>query len=208
MRSFLSSLHRPAWLARVRPEVALVAIVVLAIAVVAIVALVPDDHFDRQAAIERVVDDSNGRITPDQAACYVDRAHHEVGASALDAGAHPSDEVSSRLTAIRVDCVGVANLGRDPASATESTGTSVPSTESGNLPRRVGDDPTLDALYAQCRDGFGQACDALFDQAPVGSDYEAFAVTCGNRTRELSCAAIYVSPGVTNPPTTLAPPTQ
>jgi hypothetical protein len=191
----------------VRPEVVLVGIVVVALVVVAVVSLLSADSFDRQATIDRVVADSSGRLTADQAACYVDRARREVGASALAPGAEPSDEEASRLTAIRVDCVGVANLGRDPVSSTASTastGTAVPSTESGNLPRHLGDAPALDALYAQCRDGYGQACDALFDQAPVGSDYEAFALTCGNRTRELSCAGVYLSPGVTGPPTTVA----
>ena len=36
--------------------------------------------------------------------------------------------------------------------------------------------------------GFGQACDDLFDRAGLGTDYEAFAATCGQRTREDPCA--------------------
>jgi hypothetical protein len=185
-----------------RPEVVLVAIVTAALVVVGVIALTRGDQFDRSAAIERVVATSSGRITADQAGCYVDRVRHQVGAAALSPRAHPSDAVTSRMTAIRVDCVGVANLGVAPIDAPAAADTSVPSTESGNLPRRPGDDATLDALYQQCQAGFGQACDDLFAKAPVGSDYESFAVTCGNRTRELSCVTLYVAPGVTNPPTT------
>ena len=204
MSSHPSPSRRPAWTSRFRPEVVLLAIVGVAILVVVIVAITGSDSFDRQAAVTRVVDDSSGRLTAVQASCYVDRVRHEVGAGVLTPGAHPSDADAARMTAIRVDCIGVTNLGADPSDPTSSIGTAVPSTESGNLPRNVGDDAALDALYAQCRDGVGQACDALFDQAPVGSDYESFAVTCGNRTRELSCAAVYIGPGVTNPPTTTA----
>ena len=180
----------------------MVAIVAATLVVIVAVAIVGGDHFDRPAAIERIVAESNGRLTVDQARCYVDRVHAEVGGSALSPGAHPTDAEITRMTAIRVDCVGVANLGVVPPDDTASAGPGVPATESGNLPRRPGDDEALDALYQQCQDGYGPACDELFAKAPVGSVYESFAVTCGNRTRELSCAAVYVSPGLTNPPTT------
>lgn len=45
-----------------------------------------------------------------------------------------------------------------------------------------GDDPALDALWDSCEAGDYQACDDLYVNAPVGSDYEAFGDTCGNRT--------------------------
>ena len=206
-RPRIPALRRPSWLGRVRPEIVLAAVVGVAIVVVVGVAVTGGSHFDRQAAEQRVVDQSGGRITFDQAGCYVDRVHAEVGDAYLAADAHPSDDVVARLTAIRVDCVGIANLGVE-GTAPSAAGADVPSTESGNLPRRFGDDATLDQLYRACRDGTGQACDQLFTQAPVGSDYESFAVTCGNRTRELSCAAVYLAPGVTSPPTssTSSPP--
>jgi hypothetical protein len=44
-----------------------------------------------------------------------------------------------------------------------------------------GDDPALDALYDGCAGGSGAACDQLYTDSPVGSDYEAFALTCGER---------------------------
>ncbi len=51
-----------------------------------------------------------------------------------------------------------------------------------------GDDPELDALHDRCADGDGQACDDLFYQSPLGSEYEEFGNTCGGRGFEASCA--------------------
>ncbi len=45
-----------------------------------------------------------------------------------------------------------------------------------------GDDPTLDALWDDCAGGDMTACDALYTESPMGSEYEAFGDTCGNRT--------------------------
>jgi multidrug efflux pump subunit AcrA (membrane-fusion protein) len=44
-----------------------------------------------------------------------------------------------------------------------------------------GDDPALDALYDECTNGSSSSCDELFFASPVGSEYEAYAVTCGER---------------------------
>ncbi|MEM1335615.1 MAG: hypothetical protein AAGG08_19395 [Actinomycetota bacterium] len=51
-------------------------------------------------------------------------------------------------------------------------------------------DAQLDEWYAQCEAGDGAACDSLYFQSPLGSEYEAFGNTCGNRIPEgaLSCA--------------------
>ncbi|MEO0492530.1 MAG: hypothetical protein AAF081_03850 [Actinomycetota bacterium] len=51
-------------------------------------------------------------------------------------------------------------------------------------------DAQLDEWYAQCEAGDGAACDNLYFQSPIGSEYEAFGNTCGNRIPEgaLSCA--------------------
>ena len=48
-----------------------------------------------------------------------------------------------------------------------------------------GDDPFLDDLHDACTAGDMQACDDLYWQSPIGSEYEAFAATCGERS-ELS----------------------
>lgn len=57
-------------------------------------------------------------------------------------------------------------------------------------PDTLGDDPVLDSLWRSCQDGSGTACDELFQQAPVGSDYERFAVSCGDRDDVLHCSEL------------------
>lgn len=42
-----------------------------------------------------------------------------------------------------------------------------------------GDDPDLDLLWDQCADGLLLACDDLYHQSPIGSDYGAFGSSCG-----------------------------
>ncbi|WP_043500431.1 hypothetical protein [Georgenia sp. SUBG003] len=44
-----------------------------------------------------------------------------------------------------------------------------------------GDDPALDALWDSCEQGDAQACDDLFMDSPVGSEYEDFGASCGER---------------------------
>jgi len=184
----------------------LVVIVVAALAIIGLVALVQSgDSFDRDAAVTRVVASGAGRLDQTQAECYVDGVHRQLGGRYLQPDASIPDDVAAKMTSIRVDCVGVTNLGvtttLDPATAGAS-GTATPLTESGNLARQRGDDPTLDALYDQCAVGSGQACDDLFNLSPVGSAYESFAITCGGRTIERRCADVYVL----TPTTTAAPP--
>lgn len=45
-----------------------------------------------------------------------------------------------------------------------------------------GDDPGLDELYDGCQEGADIACDLLFLESAVDSEYEMLAVTCGGRT--------------------------
>ena len=55
-----------------------------------------------------------------------------------------------------------------------------------------GDDPVLDALYDACADGDMTACDDLFWDSPIDSEYEDFGQTCGGLFTEadapFSCA--------------------
>lgn len=147
-------------------------------------------EFDRDGAIGRVVDGSGGVIGREEAECYVDRVTAEVGTAPLAAGAEPEPEQIRALTAIKIDCFGVDKIG-----ATTSMSTTPPTSVDGVIPqpRTYGDDAALDALWDQCQAGSGLACDQLFDQAPIGSDYEQFAGTCGNRTQELRCADVYTT---------------
>lgn len=45
-----------------------------------------------------------------------------------------------------------------------------------------GSDPELDALYDACEGGDMAACDDLYWDSPIGSEYEDLAYTCGGRT--------------------------
>jgi hypothetical protein len=179
----------------------------LALAVVLLVAgACSSGGVDRDDAIARVIDEGAGRISPDQASCYVDRVLDEIGSAPLRPGAEITPEQNAKITSVRVDCIGVANLG---AGAGPTTPERPPE---GRLPgpRSRGDSPELDALWDACAAGFGQACDDLFAQATMASEYEDFGATCGRRTREVQCAAIYPAPGVVLPsaaqPTTTVPP--
>ena len=56
-----------------------------------------------------------------------------------------------------------------------------------DVPWTLGDDAALDGLWVRCEQGEGAACDELFELSPVGSGYEDFGVTCGNRPDVLDC---------------------
>jgi len=179
--------------------------VVVLVAVVVGAACATTPEFDREAAVVRVVDGSGGVIERAQAECYVDRVTAEVGTGPLAEGAEPQPEQIRLVTSIKLDCFGVDKIG-----ATTSVSTEPPTTVDGVIPqpKAYGDDPALDALWDQCQAGSGLACDQLFDQAPINSEYEAFAGTCGNRTQELRCADVYTVEPTVAPaggPTTSAP---
>lgn len=55
-----------------------------------------------------------------------------------------------------------------------------------------GDDPALDRLWDACAAGDGDACDDLYRQSPVFSDYEEFGDTCGGRfgPGEVWCSSV------------------
>lgn len=57
----------------------------------------------------------------------------------------------------------------------------------GRGPFNIGDDDALDRLWVACERGDGGACDRLWEEAPIGSVYESFGVTCGNRPEILNC---------------------
>lgn len=55
-----------------------------------------------------------------------------------------------------------------------------------------GSDPTFDALADSCESGEMQACDDLFIDSPLGSGYEAYGDSCGERNEPAGyCATIY-----------------
>ena len=44
-----------------------------------------------------------------------------------------------------------------------------------------GDEPSLDLLWDECESGLFESCDLLYMHGPPNSDYESFAVSCGDR---------------------------
>lgn len=56
-------------------------------------------------------------------------------------------------------------------------------------PYTYGDDLRLDGLWDECEAGSGRACDRLFGEAPLASEYERFGVSCGERPQVLHCQA-------------------
>ena len=56
-------------------------------------------------------------------------------------------------------------------------------------PQAYGDDPRLDALYDACERGSMRACDRLFEESPLFSEYEEFGLSCGGRSGlAMTCA--------------------
>jgi len=48
-------------------------------------------------------------------------------------------------------------------------------------PQAYGDDPRLDAMWDSCERGAMRACDRLFEESPLFSEYEEFGLSCGGR---------------------------
>ena len=151
-----------------------------------------DPPFDRDGAVRRVVEQGEGAFSEAQAGCYVDRVVNDLGAAVLAPDARPNPGQLNRLTVIRLDCAGATSIGRSLGSSTIAPLGTLPSGRVEAL--HYGEDIQLDLLWDACEAGDGAACDALFDRAPVGSDYEEFAYTCGHRSRELGCFERYGSP--------------
>ena len=55
---------------------------------------------------------------------------------------------------------------------------------------KYGDDPYLDRLYDQCADGDNWACQTLWEESPIDSEYESFALTCGGRDCDITTLGI------------------
>lgn len=75
-------------------------------------------------------------------------------------------------------------LGVGDPDAPDTPGTGAPV-----APGELGDDPALDQLAADCYSGDMQACDDLYWDSPIDSEYEAYGNTCGGRVPDgtLSC---------------------
>ena len=106
-------------------------------------------------------------VTEDEATCLADALVESRGptCSVCSPGTSSNgfDEFGVELIRVASEC-GVGPDSFEPLSGSE-----------------YGDHPTLDGLYDQCASGIGASCDLLYQQSTVGTDYEAFALTCGRR---------------------------
>jgi hypothetical protein len=76
--------------------------------------------------------------------------------------------------------------GSSSSRPSSSSGSSAP-TGGGAIPpptlepEGLGDDPLMDQYAQSCYDGDMAACDTLFKDSELGSDYEAYGDTCAGR---------------------------
>ena len=123
----------------------------------------------RDEAVSQLVD--FGGYTEEEAACVVDGTIAEYGEFVLE----PTDEQQAVLGQLLIDCA--AEFGTTGGGATDlGDGPSTPA---------PGTDAALDDLWNACAGGDAEACDSLYLQSPVGSDYEQFGFTCGYRTEDI-----------------------
>ena len=113
-------------------------------------------------------------FTQEQAECFVDAIWDDFGP--LDIRQIESQEdfspaQAAALTEATFSCIDVGDLIQDPPPVTDLLPTDRP----------PGTDAELDAFWVACGGGDAEACDDLFIQSPLGSDYEEFGRTCGGR---------------------------
>ena len=120
-------------------------------------------------------------MTDEVASCAISILIDDVAPEALrpEASRTPVDALFFEETVAA--CSAANGLLADAASEPEALAFSIE-------PQIYGDDPVLDQLWDSCELGVGEACDALWREAPVGSVYEKFGVTCGERFEVLDCS--------------------
>jgi hypothetical protein len=97
--------------------------------------------------------------------------------SVIDASA----ESGTPITEAEAICVIDKMADQDPVTAAADC---IQGSGESTNSRRVdayGDDPTLDLLWDACEGGNNQACDELYNSAPLSSAYLEFARTCAGR---------------------------
>lgn len=119
-------------------------------------------------------------LSPGEAQCVIDRSKDELSedrVSALIADPDPDDTDQATLDEILTDCSLQPEAAAEAAKPAEGE------------PFTYGDDAELDALWDKCSSEGTAVCDELFNRSPEGSEYEAFADTCGGRgTPQVACA--------------------
>jgi len=145
---------------------------------------------DRSDVIAAYVDAGH---TIDIATCVVGLGEREFELSELLPGAEVDDLTTALVAELLASCTDAAAiLGADPDEPDRLTFHVGPVT--------YGDDVRFDYLWEECELGDGRACDRLWSEAPIGSDYEYFGVTCGKRFDVLDCSEELVLPPTTEQP--------
>ena len=115
-----------------------------------------------------------------------------VQESSVDTGASPTID----LPDLTVPHAATTTEGDESTTTTEADVTDT-TAASGDVPEAqepgdLGDDAELDALAQECFEGDFGACDQLFFDSPIDSDYEAYGDSCGGRNEPGGlCVTLY-----------------
>lgn len=117
-------------------------------------------------------------LDADVADCFVGLGQREFDLEVLMPGAAPEADrpLVDEMLSSCIDAVAILGTDEPPERQAFDVG-----------PFNIGDDMYLDALWVACDRGDGEACDVLWEESPVGSMYESFGVSCGNRPQVLDC---------------------
>ncbi len=114
----------------------------------------------------------------------------DEGAEAVFEMMEEGDELEEQLDELAAD-IGLEACGADDDEMTEDPGSDDPGSDDpgsddpgSDDPGSYGDDAALDELWDECDGGNGAACDELYWDSPLDSEYEAFGSTCGGRYEE------------------------
>ena len=114
-------------------------------------------------------------ITDNTVDCIID----ELGARGLSVAdisdsAIGDDPIPADAQEAIFTCLSADSLSTDTPDTSDSS-------DSSDSSGTYGSDAELDALWDACVAGDGAACDDLYFQAPIGSEYEDFGDKCGDR---------------------------
>lgn len=116
-------------------------------------------------------------FTEEQATCFTDEL---IGGDnpAFNGMLEGSDEIDAGMMTAMFDVFAECDIPLESLMGGGIPGATPGSSSDG---QSYGDDPTLDAMWDACEGGDGEACDDLYFQSALGSEYEEFGDTCGGR---------------------------